>query len=442
MHVGFSAAVQYVQTAHYVLGWSFQVNGETGLLDLNNLPRPPSAPSDNNHGGSKILLTILIVVFAVLALLASIFLYVFCRRLRRRRRTTNQSQSSPRTTQYLISQSSLRSTPQPSIASDQPPPQVPSKSPRPVVNGTISCEELNKATDNFNRENLIQKGNHGGVYKGKGHIAVKVIHVQDEIKLSEIDYEKIRILSSQDIKHKNLVRLRAFAETSTQLLLVYDFVVNGSLERYLHGINQATLGWETRLKIINQVAFALHHLHHELEIVHGNVKPTNVLLDGDWNAKLGDYGILSRHEYEENDPSLGYVAKEAMAGRVKHPADVYAFGMLVMEVISGKKPSDRHEFSEGEGLKIWVMKCFGEGRVHVVVDEKMEAGWGEHDIEKIKLVLQVALLCSRDSYTDRPVMETVIKYLNGEEELPEFRPDYSNGEMPSSSGTNFNIDEF
>lgn len=78
---------------------------------------------------------------------------------------------------------------------------------------------------------MIQKGNHGGVYKGKGHIAVKVIHVTEEIKKREIDYEKISILSRHDIKHPNLVRLRGFAQTSTQLLLVYDFVVNGSLER-------------------------------------------------------------------------------------------------------------------------------------------------------------------------------------------------------------------
>ncbi|KAG9439487.1 hypothetical protein H6P81_019652 [Aristolochia fimbriata] len=186
---------------------------------------------------------------------------------------------------------------------------------------------------------------------------------------------------------------------------------------------------DTRFKIINQVASGLFFLHERWTqtVLHRDIKASNVLLDADFNGKLGDFG-LSRLYDHGSDPhttrlvgTIGYIAPELnRTGKATKSTDVYAFGIFLLEVVCGRRPMDVR--AEEIMLVDWVSECFREGRILKVLDRKLQeitAGFGADEKEEMELVLKLGLLCSLELERGRPNMGLVMRYLRREEHPPE-----------------------
>lgn len=227
------------------------------------------------------------------------------------------------------------------------------------------------------------------------------------------------------LRHKNLVQLLGWCHDRKQLLLVYEFMPNGSLDRYIGEKN--FLNWETRYKILSGLASVLLYLHEECEnpVVHRDVKPNNVMLDSDYNAHLGDFGLA---RLLGNDAfvmtmvagTIGYLAPEvSYTGRATPESDVYSFGMVVLEVVCGRRSRMMEEFS----LVDSVWSSHEKGSLLSSVDPALK---GLCDEEEMRRCLVVGLACLHPNQVKRPKMRKVVQLLlNGDEplmEVPSARP--------------------
>lgn len=224
----------------------------------------------------------------------------------------------------------------------------------------FAYKELKKATKNFSESQLLGTGGFGAVYKGilqpSGDV-VAVKRIQHESKQGEEGF-LAEASSISQIRHRNLVQLQGCCHERGHLLLVYDYMPNGSLDQWIfkshqndegHDLN-TVLPWNLRLKVIAGVAAALAYLHDEWQqcVLHRDIKSSNVLLDADFNARLADFGLarLIDHEKEEKTTmmagTLGYMAPEMpQTGKATKETDVYSFGVLVLEVVCGRRPLNR-----------------------------------------------------------------------------------------------------
>ncbi|XVE61927.1 hypothetical protein DITRI_Ditri06bG0077500 [Diplodiscus trichospermus] len=200
---------------------------------------------------------------------------------------------------------------------------------------------------------------------------------------------------------------------------------NGSLDKFLHNKSEVTLNWNKRFSIIKDVALALAYLHEGWAeiIIHRDIKASNVLLGGDFNGKLGDFGLArcSKHEQGPQTTHLagtfGYMAPElAKTGKASTSTDVYAFGAFCLEVACGKRPVKLKASNEEVHLVDWVFKCWKRGDLLKTVDCKLK---NDFDTGEIDLVLKLGLLCSHNVAALRPRMSQVILYMTGQASLPE-----------------------
>ncbi|KAK3437085.1 hypothetical protein EUGRSUZ_C01752 [Eucalyptus grandis] len=291
----------------------------------------------------------------------------------------------------------------------------------------FTCKELAKATRNFSKENLLGTGGFGSVYKGvisdpPVEIAVKKISATS--KQGERQY-LAEICTIGRMRHKNIVQLQGWCHEGEQLLLVYQYMANGSLDRF---IGKQSLSWETRYEILIGVASALLYLHEECgnPVVHRDVKPNNVMLDANYNAYLGDFGLARLIQSDASATTMlagtpGYLAPEvAYLGKATPESDVYSFGMVVLEVVCGKRSKG---ITEEDNLVDYVWSLYGEGLILECVDEQME---GQFDKEQVERALIVALACLHPYSACRPRMRKVVQiFLNPDEslmELPKSRP--------------------
>ncbi|XP_041022758.1 probable L-type lectin-domain containing receptor kinase S.5 [Juglans microcarpa x Juglans regia] len=288
-------------------------------------------------------------------------------------------------------------------------------------------KQLSKATHNFSKENLLGRGGFGSVYKGTifdppKTIAVKKISATS--KQGEREY-MAEICTIGRLRHKNLVQLQGWCHKREHLLLVYEYMPNGSLDCFI-GIG--FLDWKTRYNILTGLASALLYLHEECgnPVVHRDVKPNNVMLDSDYNAHLGDFGLA---RLLENDASVttvlagtpGYLAPEVgYTGKATPVSDVYSFGMVVLEVVCGR----RSKGIRGEtSLVDYVWNSYGKNELLEVADRMLE---GEFDEEEVKRTLILGLACLHPDSMFRPKMRKVVQILLNPNEplikLPETRP--------------------
>ncbi|THG03998.1 hypothetical protein TEA_007131 [Camellia sinensis var. sinensis] len=290
--------------------------------------------------------------------------------------------------------------------------------------GLFTFRQIKAATNNFDNNNKIGEGGFGSVYKGVlldgTVIAVKQLSSKSKQGNREFVNE-IGMISG--LQHPNLVRLYGYCIEGNQLLLVYEYMENNSLARALFGPQewQLNLGWPTRLKICIGIARGLAFPLHEesrLKIVHRDIKATNVLLDGDLNPKISDFGLAKLSEDDNTHIStrvagtIGYMAPEyALWGYLTNKADVYSFGIVALEIAAGKdnmkfRPSDKYVC-----LLDWVSPCFAtKGRLMELVVPKLGPDFDKE--EAIKMI-KIALLCTNPSPAIRPAMSAVVSMLEG-----------------------------
>ncbi|KAG6736093.1 hypothetical protein POTOM_061206 [Populus tomentosa] len=299
-------------------------------------------------------------------------------------------------------------------------------------NGTFSLKQIRAATDDFDPSNKIGEGGFGPVYKGQlpdgTVIAVKQLSSKSRQGNREF-LNEMGIISC--LQHPNLVKLHGCCIESDQLLLIYEYMENNSLARALfgHEINQPNLNWPSRLKICIGIARGLAFLHEEsrFKIVHRDIKATNVLLDGDLNPKISDFGLARLDEEEKSHIStrvagtIGYMAPEyALWGYLTYKADVYSFGVVALEIVSGKNnnnymPSDNNCVC----LLDWACHLQQSGSLMELVDETLRS---EVNMKEAEIMVKVALLCTNASPTLRPTMSEAASMLEGRMAVPDTVP--------------------
>ncbi|KAG5019102.1 hypothetical protein JHK87_014957 [Glycine soja] len=274
-------------------------------------------------------------------------------------------------------------------------------------------------------ENLIGKGGSSQVYRGclpdGKELAVKILNPSDDV-LSEFLLE-IEIITT--LHHKNIISLLGFCFENGKLLLVYDFLSRGSLEENLHGNkkNSLVFGWSERYKVAVGVAEALDYLHSKDDqpVIHRDVKSSNVLLSENFEPQLSDFGLakwastLSSHiTCTDVAGTFGYLAPEYfMYGKVNDKIDVYAFGVVLLELLSGRKPISRDYPKGQESLVMWASPILNSGKVLQLLDPSLGDNYDHEEMEKIVLA---ATLCIKRAPRARPQMNLISKLLQGDAE--------------------------
>ncbi|KAM7252446.1 hypothetical protein ACFE04_024329 [Oxalis oulophora] len=384
MYVGFSASTGGSIATHCILGWSFSTNTlKAPSLNYTALPQI-SLPQGKESSNLVLILVPTIVVACLVIVVLAIVVGL-----------------------YFISRKNKFAE----VLEDWEQEYGPHR---------FSYKHLYKATRGFDEKELLGKGGFGRVYKGvlpksKVEVAVKKISHDSKQGMKEFIAE---IISIGHLRHRNLVQFMGYCRREGELLLVYDYMPNGSLDKYLYNKPNVILNWRQRFHIIKGVASALLYLHEEWEqlVIHRDVKASNVLLDGVFNGKLGDFGLARLCDHG-SDPitthvagTLGYIAPEQIGtGKATTRSDVFAFGVFLLEVACGRKPIDPR--SDHPNLVNWVFSCWQNGDILVVKDQNLGINYVAEEVE---LVLKLGLLCSHVEPLVRPSMRQVVQYLEGD----------------------------
>ncbi|KAF8693381.1 hypothetical protein HU200_038771 [Digitaria exilis] len=283
-----------------------------------------------------------------------------------------------------------------------------------------TLKELETATGMFSDENVIGEGGYGIVYHGvlENGTQVAVKNLLNNRGQAEKEF-KVEVEAIGRVRHKNLVRLLGYCAEGNQRMLVYEYVNNGNLEQWLHGEvgPVSPLTWENRMKIILGTAKGLMYLHEGLEpkVVHRDVKSSNILLDKHWNARLSDFGLAkllgSERSYVTTRVmgTFGYVAPEyAGTGMLNETSDIYSFGILIMEIISGRVPVDYNRPPGEVNLVDWLKTMVSTRNSDGVVDPKIPK---KPTSRAVKKALLVALRCVDPDASKRPKIGHVIHML-------------------------------
>ncbi|KOM46463.1 hypothetical protein LR48_Vigan07g016700 [Vigna angularis] len=308
----------------------------------------------------------------------------------------------------------------------------------------FTLRDLEMATKRFSAENIIGEGGYGVVYKGIliNGIEVAVKKLLNNLGQAEKEF-RVEVEAIGHVRHKHLVRLLGYCVEGVHRLLVYEYVNNGNLEQWLHGDmhQHGTLTWEARLKVILGTAKAfnsgpchadeplyytvtggrLAYLHEAIEpkVIHRDIKSSNILIDDEFNAKVSDFGLAKLLDSGESYittrvmGTFGYVAPEyANSGLLNEKSDIYSFGVLLLEAVTGRDPVDYARPANEVNLVEWLKMMVGTRRAEEVVDSNLEV---KPPLRALKRTLLVALRCIDPDADKRPKMSQVVRMLEADE---------------------------
>ncbi|WZY81193.1 hypothetical protein YC2023_027577 [Brassica napus] len=394
MFVGFTAATGDKSSAHYVMGWSFSTGPvPAATLNLTDLPPPPRNTAKKRGLNKEIISLVVSLTTVITIMLVLLFILMMYKRRLQEEVLEDWELDHPHRFRY---------------------------------------KDLYAATDGFKDNRIIGTGGFGTVYKGIITTTSSPSPSSDEIAVKKITPNSIQgvrefvaeIESLGRLRHKNLVNLQGWCKHGNDLLLIYDYIPNGSLDSLLYSkprLCGVVLTWDARFQIAKGIASGLLYLHEEWEkiVIHRDVKPSNVLIDDQMNPRLGDFGLARLYERGSLSHTtvvvgtIGYMAPELTRnGNSSSASDVFAFGVVLLEIVSGRKPTDSGSFF----LADWVMEMHASGQVLRAVDSRLGSGYDE---EEARLALVVGLLCCHPKRGSRPAMRMVLRYLNGDEGVPE-----------------------
>ncbi|XP_038973418.1 probable receptor-like protein kinase At1g11050 [Phoenix dactylifera] len=395
-----------------------------------------SPPPTRSKSHTAAIIAPIAAALALVLLLSALGLYLRLSKSRKKKRLSKKQEQSPRSRSHT----------------------------RPNTGSILyDIEEMEKATDNFSERNIIERGGFGVVYKGTlsdgSLVAVKKVLELNLEGGDEKFQNEVEIISH--LRHRNLVPLRGCCITNDdddteepkERYLVYDYMPNGSLADHIFtssvdgngysGKKKSTLTWPQRKNIILDVAKGLGYLHYGVKpaIYHRDIKPTNILLDGEMRARVADFG-LARQSREGLSPltstvagTHGYLAPEyALYGQLTEKSDVYSFGVLVLEIMSGRNALDKSAESNSALITDWASTLVKSGRAEEVLDAALAREGNPKGIME-RFVL-VGILCAHVMVALRPMISEVLKMLEGDIDVPAI-PDRP---MPLSHGYPFSED--
>ncbi|XP_065878574.1 probable leucine-rich repeat receptor-like serine/threonine-protein kinase At3g14840 [Euphorbia lathyris] len=312
-----------------------------------------------------------------------------------------------------------------------------------LLTGRFTFRQIKAATNNFDPANKIGEGGFGAVFKGKLSDGTTVAVKQLSSKSKQGNREFVTEIGMiSGLEHPNLVKLYGCCVEGKQLLLVYEYMENNSVQHVLFGEKegQVHLDWPTRQKICIGIAKGLAFLHDEsaIKIVHRDIKTSNVLLDKNLNPKISDFGLAKLDEDENTHIStriagtIGYMAPEyALYGHLTFKADVYSFGIVLLEIVAGERNMKHRPDQNYVCLLDWAQVLQQKGYLMELVDPRLESKFKKGEVER---VIEVGLLCTNPSPALRPTMSTVVKMLQGKADVHELVIDPSYGDESRFKG--------
>uniref|UniRef100_A0A2N9GGI6 Uncharacterized protein n=1 Tax=Fagus sylvatica TaxID=28930 RepID=A0A2N9GGI6_FAGSY len=276
------------------------------------------------------------------------------------------------------------------------------------------------ATDNFSDANKLGQGGFGAVYKGmlsNGQV-IAVKRLSKESGQGDLEFKNEVVLVAK-LQHRNLVRLLGFCLERKERLLIYEFVPNASLDHFIFDpIRRTHLDWTIRYKIIGGIARGLLYLHEDsrLRIIHRDLKASNVLLDSEMNPKISDFGMARLFALDQSEGNTsrivgtyGYMAPEyVMHGQFSVKSDVFSFGVLVLEIVSGQKNSCFRNGENIEDLRSFAWKNWKDGTTSNLVDPTLK----DVSTTEIMRCIHIGLLCVQENVADRPTMASIVLMLS------------------------------
>ncbi|KAK8452202.1 hypothetical protein SEVIR_5G072800v4 [Setaria viridis] len=303
----------------------------------------------------------------------------------------------------------------------------------------FTYEELYQITNGFSAQNLLGEGGFGSVYKGcladGKEVAVKKLKEGGGQGEREFHAE-VEIISR--VHHRHLVSLVGYCISDDQRLLVYDFVPNNTLHYHLHGRGVPVLEWPARVKIAAGSARGIAYLHEDCHprIIHRDIKSSNILLDNNFEALVADFGLARlaldacTHVTTRVMGTFGYLAPEyASSGKLTERSDVFSFGVVLLELITGRKPVDASKPLGDESLVEWarplLTQALESGKVGELVDARLDKNYDEVELFRM---IEAAAACIRHSASRRPRMSQVVRVLDSLADV-----DLTNGVQPGKS---------